>query len=736
VRRFRNAIAIAAIVALAVAAPAGAASRASRASSDTTSARPTVDKSYALVQLKGAPLSTYAKTKPAKGKKIDFSSATVKSYRALLTANRNDFKKWLQVNAPKARVTGQWDISLNAVGVKLNGTSLATLRTSPLVARAEYQGLYYPTADDPDLALINAVEAWGAGGPDGAGAGVKVAIVDSGIDQTHPCFDDAGYTAPAGFPRGQVQYTNDKVIVAKVFNNKAKQLGVDAKAVDSHGTHVAGTVACNFETPANVNGVDIPYAPSGVAPAAFLGNYNIFPGTVENARSEDILNALDAAYADGFDVANMSLGGGAHGIQDLLTIAVDDLDQANMVIAVAAGNSGPGHFTVESPGSAQRALTAGASSVGHFVAAPVTVGGATYAAVAGDFPVVEADLTAPLAVLTAAPVNAVNGLSEVCSALPAGSLTGKIALLGRGTCDFSTKIRNAELAGAVAVLVANRIPGDPSAMAQGASPDGIQPTIPAYMVSLADSTPLKADNGLATTIGADLAYFVTGNDRIQADFSGQGPTDVDFRVKPDVMAPGVNVLSSIPGDDCGPTGCWAFFQGTSMATPHLAGSAAVVKSQHPDWSAEQIRSAIVNTAIPGVIKEFDSSDIVTDVLIQGAGQEDLAAAVDAHVALSPVSVSFGAIPAGAGQTQTVAVRLTNVSGGSATWSLGIADTTGSGVAFSVGSTSVTLAAGASATVNVTMSAAKAAGRGDHQAWLTVKSGATLVAHAAVYTFVK
>jgi minor extracellular serine protease Vpr len=737
VRRFRSAIALAAIVALVAAVPAGAASRASRASSDTTSSRPTVDKAYALVQLAAAPLSTYAKTKPAQGKKINFASSTTKSYRSLLAAQRNEFKQWLQANAPKARVSGQWDISLNAVSVKLNGTTLATLRTSPLVKRAEYQGLYYPVVEDPDLALINAIEAWNiGGGAADAGAGVKVAIVDSGIDETHPCFDDTGYDE-ANNPGPHEPYTNDKVIVAKVFNNKAKLLGVDAKAVDSHGTHVAGTVACNFETPANVNGADIPYDPSGVAPAALLGNYNVFPGTVESARSEDILNALDAAYADGFDVANMSLGGGARGVQDLLTIAVDGLDQANMVVAVAAGNSGPGHFTVESPGSAQRALTAGASSVGHYVAAPVTVGGSTFGAVSGDFPVVEdAPLTANLAVVTTPPVNAVNGLSEACSPLAAGSLTGKIALIGRGTCDFSFKIRTAELAGAVAVLVANRIPGDPSSMGQGASPDGVQPTVPAYMVSLADSAVLKTKNGQSTTISHILAYFDSGNDLNQMDFSGQGPTDVDFRVKPDVMAPGGNVLSSVPGTDCGPTACWAFFQGTSMASPHLAGSAAVVRGQHPTWSAEQVRSAIVNTATPGVVKAFNTGAIVTDVLIQGAGQVDLAAAVEADVALGPVSTSFGAIPAGAGQTKSVAVRVTNLSGSSGTWSLAIADTTGTGVSFSVSPASVTLAAGQSATVNVKLTATKAASRGDHQAWLKVSSGGTLVAHAAVYAFVK
>src|SRR5207247_639881 len=111
---------------------------------------------------------------------------------------------------------------------------------------------------------------------------------------------------------------------------------------------------------------------------------------------------------------------------------------------------------------------------------------------------------------------------------------------------------------------------------------------------------------------AALAYFSTTNVDIMAGFSSQGPTDVDFRVKPDVVAPGVNVLSSIPGD-CGALGCWAFFQGTSMATPHLAGSAAVVIGQHPDWSAAEVRSAVVNTADLGVLKDYlTGATIVTD----------------------------------------------------------------------------------------------------------------------------
>ena len=148
--------------------------------------------------------------------------------------------------------------------------------------------------------------------------------------------------------------------------------------MNSHGTHVAGTVACNAHTQAVVDGVDIPYDPSGVAPRALLGNYNVFPGDDGNARSEDIVDALDEAYEDGFEIANMSLGGNSSGINDLLAMATDNLDLANMVVAVAAGNSGPGFSTIESPGKAARALTAGSSSVGHFIASSVTSGGLAF----------------------------------------------------------------------------------------------------------------------------------------------------------------------------------------------------------------------------------------------------------------------------------------------------------------------------------------------------------------------
>ena len=191
--------------------------------SDAAASRQTVDADYALVQLNGEPLATYSKTKPAHGKKIDFNSATVKSYRALLSALRNDFKQWLRANAPKAKVTGEFDIALNAVAIKLNGEALSKIGTAPQVVRAQYQGLYYPSAiGDPDLDLIDASEGWSdaGGGPPipAAGDGVKVAVLDTGIDVTHPCFSDDGY--PAQTQLGDHNFTNNKVIVAKVFNNK------------------------------------------------------------------------------------------------------------------------------------------------------------------------------------------------------------------------------------------------------------------------------------------------------------------------------------------------------------------------------------------------------------------------------------------------------------------------------------------------------------------------------------
>ena len=707
--------------------------------SDSTAARPTVDKSTVLVQLTRQPLATAVHKRNADGK-VNLSSYAAKQQRTALAAQREAFKSWLRDNAPKARIVGYHEVAVNAVTVRLRGESPATIRRAPQAAVVEYDRYYTPQGhDDPDLTLIDAPEAWAAaaGGSTDAGrlpdgSHVQVGVIDTGIDIKHPCFSDAGY--PATQQRGDRRFTNNKVIVARVFNNKAIANGYTAEALQDHGTHVAGTVACNLHTPAVVDGVDIPYDPSGVAPAAQLGNYNVFPGGVENARSEDILNALEAAYSDGMDVVNLSLGGNASGYQDLLTHAVNNLDRAGMVSAISAGNSGPGHYTVGSPGSAERALTSGASTVGQFVGAPVRVAGSTYGAASGDFPTVSKDLTAPLAVVK----GTTNGLSTACTAVTE-NLTGKIALISRGTCDFSTKILNAEKAGAVAVLVQNNVAGDPTAMGSNGAP--AQPTVPAYMVARSSGVAMQAHNGEPTTISAALQYFNTDNDDIMAGFSSQGPTDVSFRVKPDVVAPGVNVLSSIPVSFCGEKAtCWAFFQGTSMSSPHSAGSAAVVidafKTRGFSYTAAQVRSAIVNTAEQGTLTSYvDGTTVVTDVNIVGAGQVDLDSAVAAKVAVGPVSTSFGAVPSGSGQTLTQTVRLSSLTGTPLTLTVTVEDPADA-ADFAAAPATVTVPATGSTTVRVTVALPKGAAPGDYSADLNLGLGGTEVAHSPLYVHVK
>ena len=235
-----------------------------------------------------------------------------------------------------------------------------------------------------------------------------------------------------------------------------------------------------------------------------------------------------------------------------------------------------------------------------------------------------------------------------------------------------------------------------------------------------------------------LTYLSTPNADIMAGFSSQGPTDVDFRVKPDVVAPGVSVLSSIPHAFCGAPPCFAFFDGTSMAAPHLAGSAAVVRQQHPDWSAATVRSAIVNTAQRGVLRSASDAALQNVVNVNGAGRENLLTAVGANVALDPVSLSFGAIASGSGQTRQLGVTLTNLSGAPQTYTLAIGGPAGASVsvAYAVAPATLTLAAGASADAVVTMFAAKGAATGGAQAFLEIAAGGAIVAHAALFTWVK
>lgn len=617
------------------------------ASADNFTAGPTVDNSSAIVQLTGAPVSTYPGTKPAMGKKINFNSTAVKSYRAQLAAERNSFRQWLQANAPNAKITSQYDISLNAVAVQLNGTSLATIAAAPMVQQVQYNALYHPDLSQ-SYKVINASGAWdAAGGRSTAGAGIKIGDIDTGIDQNHPFFDPTGFSYPAEFPKCDAadssthtqntncKYVSPKVIVAKVFYNKAKVSGLDAQAIQDHGTHTAGIAAGVTGKTAVVDGVSIGDM-SGIAPGAWLGNYNVFPGNVTNARSEDILNAVEAAIVDGMDVLNLSLGGSPQATKaasiDVLSIGLDDAVDAGLVVAVAAGNAGPGAKTVESPGRAPKVITAGASTNQHFIGEPFTYSSTTIGAAVGEFP--------------ALPTNSYNlfDTGDTACTTISSLAAGKLAIVNRGACSFSTKVRNAIAAGAIAVVVVNNVAGDPTAMAK----DGLGgDNHPAVMIGLQEAATLRA-SGTTTASATDvLNEFITANADILAAFSGQGPTTPDLLVKPDLTSVGVNVLSSITcvgkSITCGGEGSWAFFSGTSMATPHIAGSAAVLLDIHPGWSPAQVKSVLVNRA-ELVVKDTVTGTHDIGPTAQGAGREDLTVAAGGTSWLSPASASFGRVP--------------------------------------------------------------------------------------------
>src|SRR6266480_2189870 len=640
------------------------------ASADAFTRGPDVDNSSVIVQLKGDPLSINSATKPAAGKKIDFNSNTVRAYRAQLAAGRNEFRRWLRANAPGAKITSEYDISVNAVAVQLNGTPLETIAAAPMVEQVQYNALYHPNLSE-SYKIINASDAWAAaGGRSVAGAGIKIGDIDTGIDETHPFFDPTGFSYPTGFPKCDAadsnshhqdqdcNYVSPKVIVAKVFYNKANVQGLDAEAIQDHGTHTAGIAAGVTGKTAVVNGVSIDDM-SGIAPGAFLGNYNVFPGNVLNARSEDILNAVDAAVADGMDVLNLSLGGGYHGNNDLLAIGLDNAVDAGVVVAVAAGNSGPGAGTLQSPGRARKIITVGASTNQHFVGQPFTypaIGGTTIGAAVGDFPA-----------LPTASYDLFDSHSNGCTSVDPGA-SGKLAIIDRGGCTFSTKVRNAIAAGAVGVVVVNNVAGDPTAMAKDG---GGGDDLPAVMIGKNEGAALRASGATTASAVATFQEFITPNKDILAGFSSQGPTNVDLAVKPDLTSVGVNVLSSItcvgkpdtcPGDGSG----WAFFSGTSMSTPHIAGSAAVLLDLHPDWSPAQVKSALANRA-DLVIKDAQTGIHDIGPTAQGAGRENLSVAADATTWLDPVSASFGRVTIG--HPTSFTVTLSNPTGTDETFSV-------------------------------------------------------------------
>ncbi len=657
---------------------------------------------YAVVVFNDPPAASYAggipglaPTQPPRGQRLNPRAAEVVAYAQYLREVHANYRSFLAQAAPRAEIVREFVLTANAVVVRTNGARLRTLRQGPGVRYATYSALYRPTMNI-SVGLIGASALWPlVGGHENAGAGVKVGIIDSGIDDSHDFFA-----------------CKDE-IVHKVYASGVAFFDPDNAIVFDHGTHVAGTVGgCVITlTEGPITGTI-----SGIAPAAELWDYNVFPGFGAgyvafggSAFSHDIAAALEDAVADGMDVVNMSLGGGVQGPHDFLAEVVNATVEAGVVVAVAAGNSGPGDMTIESPGSAANALTAGASTNPHYIGITVFVnspsGLGPFGAALGDFNNFDPALTADYSTTTPA-----NGCTTI-----AEDLTGKIALIRRGACTFTTKIRNAQNAGAAGVIMMNNTPGDPIAMGH----DGTDPfpTIPAAMISKEDGDALVAASttGNLTVDGTSPAEFVTANADILAGFSSRGPTPFTYLIKPDVTAPGVNVYSSVFDNK------FAMFQGTSMATPHLAGAAALLRQMHPDWSPFDIKSALVNTA-EDTVSGAAGALVDPGVLARGNGRVNVYLASQTPVTFDPVSISFGFWGGNKRVRASADLLLHNVSGAPLTCNVVI---TGDPYV-SVSSTSLTLGAGDTVPLTVSLDAGRSSttASGDYDGDLWFDCGGT------------
>ncbi|MGD0869223.1 MAG: S8 family serine peptidase [Bryobacteraceae bacterium] len=593
-----------------------------------------------------------------------------------------------QIEAMHVPVTGAVQHLLNGVFVRATPEQAAMLRSLLGVKAVVPLRRYHP---NDQLTLSNVQQAWNSsaiGGPGNAGAGLKIAIIDTGIDYTHPSFQDGLLTPPAGFPKCDVPsncaFTNSKVIVARSYvstltagstpsNPAADSRPDDLSARDftGHGTAVASVAAGVGSTVGTT-------AISGVAPKAFLGNYKIYGSPEVNGGASDagIIEALDDAVTDGMDVVNLSSGGPAFGgpldsgpvcglpageACDPAAAAFENaMKNGQVIIVAAAGNAGATGYqsltngaatygTVASPAYTPSVIAAGGIQNDVTYADTIAVSGSgvpsnlatLYAFPSPDGPSPAAPLTAPLVDVTG-----VGADPLLCTAPAAASLTGGIALILRGTCNFIVKVENAQSAGAVGVIFINNV----STMT---SPGGLAgTTIPAFMISQSDGQNLKsfvdANAGTNVTLNpnqvpvpASTLGFIPES---VAYFASRGPAIGAYGVKPDVSAVATNFLLAAEnvdpyGDLFSPTR-YAVANGTSFASPMLAGAAALVKQAQPSLTPLQVKSVLVNSAtLTGLLNQAGTGAAgIADV---GSGLLQAQNAVLSPVQFVPSTVSFG-----------------------------------------------------------------------------------------------
>ena len=628
-----------------------------------------------LLTLAQPPLAAYSRTVASVGaaRRLDASSASSRSYVAQLLRAQQRAAAVLRRAIPSAKVRRNYTLLLNGMAVEL------PVKTLPTAARLSFTHRVYPNlrftlALNRSPGLIGADAIAAAGG--GTGEGIKIAVVDDGVDPANPFFSPEGFSYPPGFPKGGTKWTTPKVIVARSFvgagADERSRLAVDP-TVSFHGTHVAGIAAGNSATTAPA-GRDHPRTPGlhGVAPRAQIGNYRIFnvPSPIGHiGNTAEIVAAFEAAVRDGMDVINFSGGGPQTDPQsDALVEAVGNVAAAGVVPVISAGNDRDqyGLGSAGSPGAAPEAISVAALSNSQVfspalrLVAPDAPGNLTRIPFVGA-----ANSKAPASwntkdqqLVDVGTIVGVDGRPvsrKLCgppgnidggpTPLRAGSLKGAIALVSRGDCTFALKAARVRAAGGIGIVVVDNRSGEANGIP-------VDLAVPGGMIADLDGADLRTYLGTRggrapIRIGNKPLALATGRSNVVTSFSSGGLTAFGHRLKPDVGAPGGQILSATLRSAGGP---FAVFDGTSMAAPHIAGAAALLLQRHPTWSSHQVKSALVSTAATAWEDTARTSE--APVLLAGAGVADVVAANDPKLFTDPVSLSYGDLNVSRGGNST------------------------------------------------------------------------------------
>lgn len=614
---------------------------------------------------------------------------------ALLTVSRKTANGWVIPPAAKQRILAEQEAFISRVkGIKADIQVLYTYRlvinAVALVAssdlKEQIEGLtgvtsvqisgtfgrpmevsQAPGGSLPSPTSVDFIGATEAQKNGIDGTGVRVGIIDTGIDYTHAML--GGHGDPAEYAAIKPDqptplFPNSKVIggtdLVGTNYDAASELPInyipkpDGNPLDEagHGSHVAGTVAGIGD---GVNTY------TGVAPKAKLYAIKVFGKEGSTSDAVVIAGLEYAADPTGqmnpnnqLDVVNLSLGGDYGSPHILYAEAVRNLSNAGTAVIAAAGNSGPKDNIVGAPGTSTEALSVAASVDGapvnwRFSASQITINGQSQLVKA-----VEGNISKPVAQADGVQGKLVFiGIGDQPVAEPLKSqVSGNVALMIRGGgIPFANKIKVAADAGAIGVVVINNQDGEPIAMGGDGSFN-----IPAIMITLdlGKSIAQALDAKQEVSIVFKTSQVVEQPQLIDTitSFSSKGPRSEDDLIKPEIAAPGAAVLSAAMGK--GHQG--VRFDGTSMATPHMTGVIALMRQAHPELSVAELKALVMNTA--KVIS--DQSKNVYPISMQGAGRVQVLNALAAKSIATP-SISLGLIQSSQPKTISKAVKVTNLS---------------------------------------------------------------------------